>query len=154
MSEIVVRPMTLADTQAVIAIDQQVFSLPWAPRAFGDELRREESHFFVADDSGKVVGYLGVWFIVDEAHIATIGVHPDYTNQGVGRRLLTHALRHARGLGAVTAMLEVREHNLPALALYKHFRFEEVGRRKGYYTDTGEAALLMTAAPIWLPGEP
>ena len=93
----------------------------------------------------QVVGYGGFWFIVDEAHISTIAVHPDWRGQGVGEILFVNMLEQALDLGALTATLEVRVTNAPAQALYHKYEFEQTGRRKRYYRDNGEDALLMTA---------
>jgi ribosomal-protein-alanine N-acetyltransferase len=93
----------------------------------------------------NVVGYGGFWFIVDEAHISTIAVHPDWRGQGVGEILFVNMLEQALDLGALTATLEVRVTNAPAQALYRKYEFEQTGRRKRYYRDNGEDALLMTA---------
>ena len=92
-----------------------------------------------------VVGYSGFWFIIDEAHISTIAVHPDWRGQRVGEHLFVSMLEHALQLGALTATLEVRVTNDRAQGLYRKYHFEVVGRRKHYYRDNGEDALLMTA---------
>ena len=92
-----------------------------------------------------VVGYAGFWYIVDEAHISTIAVHPDWRGQGAGEQLLVGLLEHALDLNAVKATLEVRVTNTRAQNLYRKYGFEEVGRRRRYYRDNGEDALLMTA---------
>lgn len=93
----------------------------------------------------NVVGYGGFWFIIDEAHISTIAVHPDWRGRHVGERLFVSILEQALDLGAVTATLEVRVSNDRAQGLYRKYHFEVVGRRKHYYRDNGEDALLMTA---------
>ncbi len=93
----------------------------------------------------QIVGYGGFWFIVDEAHISTIAVHPDWRGQGVGEILLVAMLEQALDLGAVTATREVRVSNTRAQALYHKFDFEPTGGRKHYYRDNSEDALLMTA---------
>jgi ribosomal-protein-alanine N-acetyltransferase len=95
--------------------------------------------------SRRVIGYGGFWFILDEAHVSTIAVHPDWRGQGIGERLLATMLEQALDLGAVTATLEVRVSNVRAQGLYRKYDFEVVGRRKHYYRDNGEDALLMTA---------
>jgi len=97
------------------------------------------------DPERPVVGYAGFWYIVDEAHISTIAVHPDWRGHGVGEAMFVHLLETALDLGALTATLEVRVTNDRAQALYRKYAFEVVGRRKRYYRDNGEDALLMTA---------
>jgi ribosomal-protein-alanine N-acetyltransferase len=93
----------------------------------------------------NVVGYGGFWFILDEAHISTIAVHPDWRGRRVGEQLFVAMLEDALELSAVTATLEVRVTNDHAQGLYRKYHFEVVGRRKHYYRDNGEDALLMTA---------
>jgi ribosomal-protein-alanine N-acetyltransferase len=88
------------------------------------------------------------WLIMDEAHIATLAVHPDYRQQGVGRKLVSTALGGLIRKGAVKAMLEVRAQNITAQSLYHNFGFEVVGRRKQYYQDNNEDGLLMTLSDL------
>ncbi len=163
-----VDPMDMADVTQVVVIDQLSFPLPWPASAYRRELlENTHAHFYVArarqDGAGparwwaqwvrppserRVLGYVGFWYVVDEAHISTIAVHPDYRRHGIGERLLEAALRQAAGLGAKLATLEVRVGNLSAQRLYRKYGFEEVGQRKSYYRDNGEDALLMTVSPL------
>jgi ribosomal-protein-alanine N-acetyltransferase len=85
---------------------------------------------------------------VDEIHIATIAIHPDFRGHGLGEKLLLQVLKSAKEEGAVSSFLEVREGNNPAITLYRKFGYVESGRRKGYYKDNGEDAILMTLAPL------
>jgi len=160
--------MELADIPQVVAIDQQSFPMPWSEATYRLELTENaNSHFLVAclssgaRPSGQgwrgwlrrepprvVVGYIGFWYVVDEAHISTLAVHPAYRGRGIGAQLLAAMLREAAGLGARLATLEVRVGNLAAQRLYLKFGFEEVGRRPAYYRDNAEDALLMTLAPL------
>jgi ribosomal-protein-alanine N-acetyltransferase len=87
---------------------------------------------------------VGFWFIVDEAHISTIAVHPDFRQHGIGEILLQWALREALHLDAQLVTLEVRVSNHKAINLYEKYGFEVVGRRAHYYRDNNEDALLMT----------
>ena len=93
----------------------------------------------------QVIGYGGFWFIIDEAHVSTIAVTPEWRGRRVGERLFVALLEQALDLGAATATLEVRVTNDRAQGLYRKYHFEVVGRRKHYYRDNGEDALLMTA---------
>jgi len=137
--------MTLEDLPAVISLDKLSFNLPWPERSFRFELTENSaSRCWVAEMDGKIVGMLVAWLLVDEAHIATIATHPDHRGQGIARNLLMYALRYMSKEGAVTSFLEVRERNIPAQEMYRKFGYEEVGRRKRYYKDTNEDAILMT----------
>ena len=139
-----IRRMILEDVPAVHAIDLLSFSLPWPERSFRYELTENQvSRGWVADVDGTIAAMLVLWLIVDEAHIATIAVHPDFRRQGIGEQILLYALRAARNEGAQRAFLEVRAGNIAAQAMYKKYGFEVVGVRPGYYKDNNEDALLM-----------
>lgn len=145
-----VRPMTMQDLQPVQAIDRLSFSLPWPESAFSYELTQSDhSRNFVVEEyledvPPQVVAIAVVWVIVDEAHIATIAVHPGWRGRGLGKRLLEHILSEMKRNGMQTALLEVRAGNQVALQMYRRFGFEVVGRRPRYYKDNQEDALLMT----------
>jgi ribosomal-protein-alanine N-acetyltransferase len=141
----VIRRMTLEDLPSVIELDTLSFSLPWPERSFRFELTdNPASRCWVVELDGKVVGMIVAWLLVDEAHIATIATHPDHRRQGIARNLLTYALRYMSKEGAVRSLLEVRESNAAAQEMYRKFGYEAVGRRKRYYKDTNEDAILMT----------
>jgi ribosomal-protein-alanine N-acetyltransferase len=149
LASIAIREMRLDDLPEVLAIDRLSFPNPWPERSYRYELTENRaSTLLVADreEEGmrRVVGYLGYWLIVDEVHISTLAVHPDFRGQGIGRRLLQDGLHSARSRGAHMATLEVRPSNHAAIELYQDFGFVVVGRRAGYYRDSGEDALLMT----------
>jgi len=141
---VLIRRMRLEDVPAVHAIDVLSFSLPWPERSFRFELTENPtSRGWVTEVDGQVAAMLVLWFIVDEAHIATIAVHPDFRRQGLGEQILIHALRAVQDEGARRAFLEVRAGNFAAQALYKKYGFEIAGVRRGYYRDNNEDALLM-----------
>jgi ribosomal-protein-alanine N-acetyltransferase len=141
---VAVRKMTVEDVPAVVNLDQKSFSLPWPERSFRFELTdNPASRCWVAELDGKLVGMIVVWLIVDEAHVATLATHPDYRRQGIGKRLLSHALRNIMQDGARSSFLEVRESNLAAQEMYRQFGYEITGRRRRYYRDNDEDAILM-----------
>lgn len=143
--------MTLADAPRVHEIDQCSFSLPWPERSYRYEVTgNPHAMCWVAEvdlpaTPNLVVGMIVTWLILDEAHIATLAVHPDFRSLGIGRRLLARSLEQARERGAVSALLEVRASNLTAQALYAQFGFVVDGVRPRYYQDNHEDALLMSA---------
>ncbi|MEW6028193.1 MAG: ribosomal protein S18-alanine N-acetyltransferase [Chloroflexota bacterium] len=151
---LVVRRMTAPDVPAAAQIDAMSESLPWPERSFRAELETPYSRGWVAETGGRVVGLLVLWLIVDEAHIATIAVHPDFRRRGIGRLLLKTALEAVAAEGAKSGLLEVRAGNLAAQELYKGFGFVEVGRRPKYYKDNGEDAVLMNLAHLEKTEEP
>jgi [ribosomal protein S18]-alanine N-acetyltransferase len=140
-----IRRMTVEDLPSVVELDSLSFSLPWPERSFRFELiENPASRCWVVEQDGKIVGMLVAWMLVDEAHIATIATHPDFRRRGIARNLLTYALRYMSKEGAVSSLLEVRESNIAAQEMYCKFGYEAVGRRRHYYKDTDEDAILMT----------
>ena len=144
-----IEPMTLEDIPVVLEIERASFLTPWPPEAFQQEvLHNRLSRYLVARRGGAVVGYAGVWLMVDEAHITTFAVHPDWRRQGIGRRLLQGMLVVAEEMRAARMTLEVRVSNEAAQALYRDHGFAVAGRRERYYTDDGEDAFIMTTPPL------
>ncbi len=147
---ITIRPMVADDLERVHEIDVLSFSAPWPLSSYRFELfENPAGRLWVADahlseNSKLVVGMIIVWLLVDETHIASIAVHPDYREQGIARKLLITALRSSYAWGARMATLEVRVSNLAAQSLYRDFGFEVVGRRPRYYIDNNEDALIMS----------
>ena len=148
--------MTLLDIPQVHAVDRQSFNLPWPEKSYQYELTQNpNSILWVAealpDQPGltpRIVGMIVVWFIVDEAHIAALEVHPEFRRRGLSKKLLALGLKVAIQLGAIESTLEVRESNLAAQKLYEKFGFREVGRRLHYYRDNNEDAVLMTVKDL------
>jgi ribosomal-protein-alanine N-acetyltransferase len=137
--------MRLDDLPAVHEIDLLSFSLPWPERSFRFELTDNPvARCWVAAEDRRVVAMLVLWLIVDEAHIATIAVHPEFRRKGLGERLLVYALNAAREEGARRAFLEVRAGNLGAQDLYNKYGFIVDGLRLKYYKDNNEDAILMS----------
>jgi [ribosomal protein S18]-alanine N-acetyltransferase len=146
---LLIRKMTLEDIDQVVAIDEASFSMPWPPRSFKFELTdNPASRSWVAEIEGQVVGIMVAWMIVDEIHIATIATHNDFRRQGIGEKLLIHTLKSAKEEGAITSFLEVRESNRFARQMYNKFGYVEVGRRRHYYKDNNEDAILMSLDSI------
>ena len=147
--QVAVRLMTLDDLPAVMEIDRLSFSLPWPERSFRFELTgNDASHLLVAEmpvgGEAHIAGFLGYWLLVDEMHISTLAVHPDMRGRGIGELLLQAGLERAWIQGADMSTLEVRPSNRAAIALYSKYGFELVGRRRKYYQDNNEDAVLMT----------
>ncbi len=144
------RPMTLDDVEEVHQLDLLSFSLPWPERSYRYEVTQNPNAVtLVAEANGAegrpvIAGMVVTWLIVDEVHIGTIAVHPDFRRQGIGRQLVVRILLACIPMGAKTAFLEVRRGNLAAQALYQQLGFTVVGERRRYYHDNNEDALLMT----------
>lgn len=149
-----IRRMTLDDVEQVHQLDVVSFSLPWPERSFRYELTENPaSRMWVVENpfgqmEHPVIGMLGLWLIVDEVHIGTLAVQPDYRRKGIAQKMLITALVEACHEGVKRAYLEVRRGNLAAQALYLKFGFKITSVRPRYYSDNGEDAMLMTLDPM------
>jgi [ribosomal protein S18]-alanine N-acetyltransferase len=140
----VIRKMTIDDIRAVVELDKLSFSLPWPERSFRFELTdNPASRCWVAEADGRIIGMIVVWLIVAEAHVATLATHPNFRRQGIAKKLLSHALQYLIGEGAQSSFLEVRASNTAAQEMYSKFGYKESGRRRHYYKDNDEDAILM-----------
>ena len=135
--------MTPDDLDEVLVIERHSFPSAWSRGSYERELRNRTSCYLTARHEGRLVGYIGMWVIVDEAHITTLAVHPRYRRRGLGAYLLSLLIQRARGRGAAKVTLEVRERNTPAISMYQSFGFQQTGVLRGYYGDTGENGLVM-----------
>jgi len=141
--------MRPADLDAVQRIERASFTTPWPAYAYRQEVEANRlAHYLVARAEGQVVGFAGMWLMVDQAHVTTFAVDPAWRRQGIGARMVIVLLRMAGTLGARQATLEVRLSNLPARRLYERFGFRPAGIRPRYYSDNGEDALIMTTDDI------
>ena len=138
------RKMTVEDLDDVLEVEVNSFATPWSKDAFFNELTKNQfAHYLVAEVDQKVVGYCGVWIIVDEAHITNIALLPAFRGLKLGEALLGRIIELARELGALRITLEVRVSNERAQNLYRKFGFEDGAVRKQYYTDNMEDAVVM-----------
>jgi ribosomal-protein-alanine N-acetyltransferase len=138
------RPMTEADLDLVVSIEQAAFSHPWSRGIFLDSLRSYEPWVMSVD--GEQAGHGVINVIIDEAHLLNITVHPRFQGRGLGLALLEHLMRRARELNAGECFLEVRASNQSAYRLYERYGFNEIGRRRDYYPAASggrEDALVM-----------
>jgi ribosomal-protein-alanine N-acetyltransferase len=138
-----VEPMRKADIQSISAIEKRCYATPWHENAYHTELTNRSACYLVARYAGEVIGYGGMWVIMDEAHITTLAVDPAHRGKKIGERILHSLLEEAIINGASRATLEVREHNQIAQGLYRKYGFREAAIRKNYYTDNQENALVM-----------
>ena len=141
--------MRLGDLPAVQAIEQASFTTPWPPHAYRSEIESNRMATYLVVRAGEtLVGYAGMWVMVDEAHITTFAIHPAWRRRRIGERLLLALLDLARDRRAREATLEVRLSNLPARRLYEKYGFRPVGLRPNYYSDDHEDALIMTTETL------
>lgn len=146
-----VEPMRRQDVEQVSAIERRCYPTPWHETAYYTELTNRCAVYFVARLDRQVVGYGGMWVVMDEAHITTLAVSPEYRGRKIGERLLYALLEEAAVQGATRATLEVRERNVVAQNLYRKYGFREAAIRRNYYTDNQENAVVMWADDIASP---
>ncbi len=141
---VVIEDMRVEDIAAVQLVENASFPLPWPANAFRHELtQNKNAHYIVAKEGEHIVGYAGLWLSLDEAHITTFAVLPDYRRRKIGERMLIAIFERAEKLGAEWLTLEVRASNLPAQRLYEKYGFRPAGIRRRYYSDNNEDAIIM-----------
>lgn len=140
------RSMKLSDIEAVCLIEQEAFTTPWSYQAFVNELTQNHfASYTVMELGGEMIGYAGLWAIMDEGHITNIAVKQGFRGQKLGERLLIELMRQAADKGLARMTLEVRVSNRVAQGLYEKLGFRAAGLRRRYYSDNGEDALIMWA---------
>lgn len=151
-NQVTIAPMRVEDIGRVLEIEQASFPTPWPRDAYTHELRENRlACYLVARVVRRIVGYTGMWVILDEAHVTTLAVDPEYRGQHIGERLLVALLEEAMRRGARWVTLEVRRSNAPAQALYQKYGFKEIGVRRGYYSDNHEDAIVMWTGNVYEP---
>ena len=142
-NNIIIEPMTLSDIDGVFEVEKSCFEDYWSKDSFKKELSNDVARYIVAKLGGKIVGYVGIWLIVDEGHITNVAVHKDYRGQKIGDKLIKSLVELCRKNSILAMTLEVRRSNTIARNLYKKYGFKMVGVRKEYYSDNKEDAIIM-----------
>ncbi|MCM3550224.1 ribosomal protein S18-alanine N-acetyltransferase [Alkalihalobacillus clausii] len=136
--------MVLDDIDEVLLIERDAFTTPWEREAFETELTKNQfACYYVVVVEGKVVGYCGLWKVMDEAQITNVAVASDYRGHSYGESLMRYVMEWLKALGVVSLSLEVRVSNTPAQSLYQKLGFRKAGIRKNYYADNQEDAWVM-----------
>lgn len=149
-----IAPLRVEHLSEMKEIEDASFDAPWPGSAYRSELTTNRlARYLGAREGTRLVGFGGIWLMVDEAHITTIAVRPDARGRGIGTALLLALLVAAREGGATSATLDVRVSNLGAQRLYERLGFRPAGRRVRYYDDNGEDALIMTTPPLASAGQ-
>ena len=136
-------PMQQSHIAQIAALETQCFSDPWSETSVRSELSNPLSLWLVAQDGGKVVGYVGSQSVAPEADVMNLAVAPEWRSRGIGRALMTALIAQLHSRGITALFLEVRISNLPAQNLYRGLGFVEVGRRPKYYVNPTEDALIL-----------
>lgn len=136
-------PLQETHVAPILAIEGRTNTAPWSERSFRNELDHQRGIFLVAILSGEVVGYGGIWLVIDEAHVTTIAVAQEHQRLGIGERLMVELLKKAKERGMLCSTLEVRASNDAAIKLYEKLGYQISARRRGYYPDNREDAIVM-----------
>lgn len=141
---IIIREMIEADVDEVLSIEKKSFSTPWSKEAFHLEITKNNlAKYIVAIKQEKIVGYAGMWMIIDEGHITNIAVDPEVRGEGIGNLLVKELVNICKSTDMRAVTLEVRRTNYVAQSLYKKYEFQEAGVRPAYYSDNKEDAIIM-----------
>jgi [ribosomal protein S18]-alanine N-acetyltransferase len=148
-SRFTIRAMTASDIGAVTQIERSSFATVWPSDAFYNELSTNRlAHYFVGSFDDRVIAYGGIWVILEDSHVTTLAVDPQYRGRRFGEILLLRLIDEAIERGAAWMTLEVRESNAVAQRLYRKYGFTTVTMRAGYYSDDNESALIMWAGSL------
>nr|WP_286184001.1 ribosomal protein S18-alanine N-acetyltransferase [Clostridium sp. CCUG 7971] len=142
-NNLVIEMMTSKDIDGVFEVEKNCFEHYWSKDAFSKELKNDVARYLVAKIDGKVVGYVGIWFVMDEGHITNVAVHSDYRGRKIGDELVKELVKLCKENNIVSMTLEVRVSNIVAQNLYKKYGFKLAGIRKEYYSDNKEDAMIM-----------
>ena len=124
-------------------MEKLCFSDPWSENSVASELNNKLSMWLVAEENGTVAGYIGSQTVCNETDMMNVAVHPDCRRQGIAESLILALMQKLQEVGSTCLTLEVRASNLPAIALYSKLGFSEIGRRKNYYRNPKEDALIL-----------
>lgn len=142
-NNLIIRDMKLKDIDGVYNVEKSCFPDPWSKESFKKEIQNKLAKYLVAQIEDKVVGYVGAWFIIDEAHITNVAVSPEYRGQKIGDKIVKYLIDECNDNKIKAMTLEVRVSNIVAQNLYKKYGFKLAGVRKEYYSDNKEDALIM-----------
>lgn len=144
MTEVLIRRAAPEDAEQIAEIEKICFAAPWSYDSILQELTENARAFYLAAEiDGKIIGYAGLWGILDEGHITNVAVRPEYRGRRIAAAIMEHMLEITVSAGIVHHTLEVRRSNESAIKLYRRLGFKEGGVRKGYYLNNGEDALIM-----------
>ena len=139
----IITDMRESHVAQVAQLEKLCFSDPWSEKSVASELSNPLSFWLVAVENDTVVGYVGSQTVMGETDMMNIAVHPDYRNRGIATGLLVGLIEELRKRGSHCLTLEVRASNEPAIRLYRMRGFQEVGRRRNYYRNPKEDALIL-----------
>ena len=135
--------MNESHVKAVAELEKLCFSEPWSENSVASELKNKLALWLVAEEDGRLAGYIGSQTCGDESDVMNVAVHPDFRRRGIAEALINDLVEQLNAIGSHCLTLEVRASNVPAISLYEKLGFTEVGRRKNYYRNPKEDALIL-----------
>ena len=143
INNLIIEQMKENDIDGVFEVEKNCFEDYWSKDSFKKELSNNLAKYLVAKVDNKVVGYVGIWFVVDEGHITNVAVHEGYRGQKIGDQLIKELVQVCKDNKIVSMTLEVRASNVVAQNLYRKYGFKMAGIRKEYYSNNKEDAIIM-----------
>ena len=143
MADIIISHHKWSDLEVIAEIENVSINPPWSYKAICDFADYDTSRILVARIGDEVVGYITYSVVLDEVQIANVATHPEHRRKGIGEKLLKHLYDEVKAENMFVITLEVRVSNEPAVKLYSKCGYSEVGRRKNYYKNPTEDAILM-----------
>lgn len=138
-----ITPMTPDHVSRIAQLERLCFSDPWSENSVASELNNPLSLWLTALEEDTVVGYIGSQSVLGESDMMNVAVHPDHRRRGIARKLIEELVEALKQRGNHSLTLEVRASNTPAIALYEKLGFQEAGRRRNYYRNPKEDALIL-----------
>ena len=139
----IIETMKSSHVAQVAQLEKICFSDPWSENSIASELTNKLSFWLVAMEGDTVAGYIGSQTVMDESDMMNVAVHPDHRRKGIAEALVNTLVENLKRMGSRCLTLEVRASNAPAIALYEKLGFVVVGRRKNYYRNPREDALIL-----------
>ena len=139
----ILEKMNPAHVVQIAELEKICFSDPWSEKSIASELDNKLAYWLVATEGETVAGYIGSQTVMDETDMMNVAVHPDFRRQGIAEALVNGLVEHLKTMGSHCLTLEVRASNVPAISLYEKLGFSEIGRRKNYYRNPREDALIL-----------
>ena len=138
-----IEKMNAGQVAQIAALEKICFSDPWSENSIASELENKLAHWLVAQEGEMVAGYIGSQTVMGETDMMNVAVHPDFRRRGIAEALVKRLVEDLQAMESHCLTLEVRESNAPAIALYEKLGFSQIGRRKNYYRNPREDALIL-----------
>jgi len=144
IDDVIIRHINMQDIDGILNVENRCFGIPWSRESFEYEIEEnEKARYVVAQYNGNIIGYVGLWKILDEGHITNVAVLKQFRKMGIATLMLNKLFKEAKEEGINSFTLEVGKTNAIAISLYEKFGFKISGLRKGYYKNTNDDALIM-----------